>query len=148
MLSRFETEFERLAQSDSEVAGAWTRGYLAATVTREGKAVTNTAQLMGGILATLGREPAHLEELRRHFTSWQRRVGADGVDPITANIVRLTAYCGRVNARRAISWCDHDDPTAHQFEGGALAWPGSEFRAPTSSCCTTPRQLSDFCACN
>ncbi len=46
---------------------------------------------MAGILATLGRDSAHLEAVREHFARWHSRLETDGIDPTTATIVRLAA---------------------------------------------------------
>jgi len=91
MLATFDRELTALCEADDEPTGAWTRAYLASTVTPEGKAADNSAQLMAGILATLGRDSAHLEMVREHFARWHRRLESDGVDPVRATIVRLAA---------------------------------------------------------
>ena len=49
------------------------------------------AQLMAGILATLGRDSAHLEEVRARFARWHAHLEADGIDRTTATLVRLAA---------------------------------------------------------
>lgn len=91
MLARFDRELEALCSADPERAGAWARAYLTSTVTAEGKPADNSAQLMAGILATLGRDSKHLEVVRGHFARWHERLDADGIDPTTATIVRLAA---------------------------------------------------------
>lgn len=90
MLDRFEGTLAALEASDDE-SGAWTRAYLASTVTSKGRPADNSAQLMAGILATLGRDSAHLEAVREHFARWHKRIATDGIDPISATIVRLAA---------------------------------------------------------
>jgi AcrR family transcriptional regulator len=91
MLERFEEEMTSAAASDSESLGSWTRAYLASTVTGEGKPADNSAQLMAGILATMGQDSVHLEKVRQHFVRWHARIASDGIDPITATLVRLAA---------------------------------------------------------
>ena len=91
MLERFDHELERLYQAASERPGAWTRAYLASTVTDEGSPADNSAQLMAGILAALGRDSAHLEVVREHFGRWHERLATDEIDTTTATIVRLAA---------------------------------------------------------
>lgn len=91
MLDRFDRELESLSESDEEPEGAWTRAYLSSTVTDQGKPADNSAQLMAGILAALGRDSVHLETVREHFARWHRRIEADGIDRTTANIVRMAA---------------------------------------------------------
>ena len=91
MLARCDEELETLCRADPELQGAFTRAYLASTVTDEGKPADNSAQLMAGILATLGRDSAHLEAVRARFAQWHERLEGDGIDPTTATIVRLAA---------------------------------------------------------
>jgi AcrR family transcriptional regulator len=71
--------------------GAFARAYLASTVTDEGKPADNSAQLMAGLLATLGRDSAHLEAVRARFAEWHQAFSDDGLDDTTAAIIRLAA---------------------------------------------------------
>ena len=91
MLAGFDGELAGLSESDEEPAGAWTRAYLSSTVTETGKPADNSAQLMAGILATLGHDSAHMQAVREHFSRWHSRLETDGIDPTTATIVRLAA---------------------------------------------------------
>jgi AcrR family transcriptional regulator len=90
MLDGFERTLASLTEADGS-AGSWTRAYLASTVTRSGRPADESAQLMAAILATLGRDSAHLEAVREHFARWHRRIAQDGIDPNAAIIVRLAA---------------------------------------------------------
>lgn len=91
MLDNLDRHLEALASADPEQTGAWTRAYLASTVTDEGKPADNSAQLMAGVLATLGRDTARLEQVRERFARWHARLESDGIDPATATLVRLAA---------------------------------------------------------
>ena len=91
MLERFEEQMSSLCEADPESTGAWTRAYLGSTVTGEGKPADNSAPLMAGILATMGRDSVHLEKVRRHFAGWHARLETDGIDPTTSALVRLAA---------------------------------------------------------
>lgn len=91
MLARFEDDMAALAMSDPRPEGAWTRAYLASTVTGDGKPADNSAQLMAGILATMGRDSVHLERVREHFVRWHKKLEKDAIDPTTATLVRLAA---------------------------------------------------------
>ena len=92
MLDRFDRELEALREADDGGnTGAAARAYLASTVTDEGKPADNSAQLMAGILATLGRDSPHLEAVRARFAQWQEALVGDGLDDTTATIVRLAA---------------------------------------------------------
>ena len=90
MLTGFDEKLRSL--SDAEHGpGAWTRAYLASTVTHDGEPADDSAQLMAGILATLGRDSGHLHVVRECFAQWHRRLASDGIDPTLAIVVRLAA---------------------------------------------------------
>ncbi len=91
MLERFDADLDALSAADAARAGAWTRAYLASTVTDDGKPADNSARLMAGILATLGGDSAHLEAVRERFARWHTRLEADGIDATTATLVGLAA---------------------------------------------------------
>jgi AcrR family transcriptional regulator len=91
MLARFDQALGDSREEGEGVAGSFTRAYLASTVTQEGKPADNSAQLMAGILASLGHDSEHLEEVRNHFSRWHQRLEEDGLDDTTATIVRLAA---------------------------------------------------------
>lgn len=91
MLDGFDEIQDQLVERDHERAGAWTRAYLASTVTDQGAPADGSAQLMAGILAVLDRNSSQLETLRERFGHWHRRVEADGIEPTRATIVRLAA---------------------------------------------------------
>lgn len=91
MLERFDADLDALSEADAASAGAWTRAYLASTVTDDGKPADNSARLMAGVLATLGRDSAHLEAVRERFACWHARLEADGIDETTAIVVGLAA---------------------------------------------------------
>ncbi len=91
MLQGFDERLETLTEVDDRGPGAFTRAYLATTVTAEGKPADNSARLMAGILATLGRDSTHMVQLREAFARWHARLAADGIDETTATLVRLAA---------------------------------------------------------
>jgi len=91
MLERFDRELEALCEADPDPRGAFTRAYLGSTVTAEGKPADQSARLMAGLLATLGRDSVHLARVRAAFARWHARLGGDGIDPTTATVVRLAA---------------------------------------------------------
>jgi hypothetical protein len=91
MLDEFDRVQEELAAADPETRGRFTRAYLASTVTQDGQPADQSGHLMAGILAGLGGDAARLAELPARFAAWQRRLSEDGVDPVSAAIVRLAA---------------------------------------------------------
>ena len=91
MLAGFDRVLVDLRDADPESIGAAARAYLASTVTLDGKPADNSAQLMAGILATLGRDSSHLAGVRERFEAWHAALLEDGLDETTATIVRLAA---------------------------------------------------------
>ena len=91
MLDNFDRVQADLAEADREAGGAWTRAYLASTVTNDGKPADGSAQLMAGLLALMGNDAEKLAPLRERFAEWHRRIERDSVEPEIAVIVRLAA---------------------------------------------------------
>jgi len=91
MLDDFDALQDALVAADPQPAGRWSRAYLAATVTDDGQPADNSAQLMAGILAAIDNDPARLQVIRERFAAWHTRIGADGIDPVRATLVRLAA---------------------------------------------------------
>ncbi|MGH0036555.1 MAG: TetR/AcrR family transcriptional regulator [Myxococcota bacterium] len=91
MLDGFERVQDELALEDDREPGRWTRAYLASTVDERGEPADASARLMAGLLAGLGGDTSRLDAVRTRFAGWQRRLEADGVDPVEATIVRLAA---------------------------------------------------------
>ncbi len=91
MLAGFDERLTAACDADPNPNGAWTRAYLDSTVTGDGKPADDSAQLMAGLLASLGRDSEHLEVIRRRFARWHEKLEQDGLDPTRASIVRLAA---------------------------------------------------------
>ena len=91
MLTRFDQALGDSRKEGGGAAGSFTRAYLASTVTQDGKPADNSAQLMAGILASLGHDSSHLEAVRSYFSRWHQQLEQDGLEDTTATIVRLAA---------------------------------------------------------
>lgn len=91
MLERFDLELAALREHEGGGPGAFVRAYLASTVTAEGKPADNSAQLMAGLLAVLGRDSGHLAAVRDRFAAWHQALLDDGLDDTTATVIRLAA---------------------------------------------------------
>jgi AcrR family transcriptional regulator len=76
-------------QAEPAAPGAFTRAYLHA---RLESVEPDDAPLHTALLAAAGEDPRYLEPFRQRAAAWQRRLEADGIDPVTANIVRLAAH--------------------------------------------------------
>jgi AcrR family transcriptional regulator len=91
MLDNFDRVQEAEAARDDESDGAWSRAYLASTVTPAGRPADGSAQVMAGLLALVGNDPEKLAPVRERFGAWHTRLASDGIEPETAMIVRLAA---------------------------------------------------------
>ena len=69
--------------------GSWSRGYLACAVDPSGREPFD--RLATSVLAAAANDPALLAPLRAQERVWRERRRADGLDPVTAAIVRLAA---------------------------------------------------------
>jgi AcrR family transcriptional regulator len=100
MVERLVAAFD--ADLDDEVAadtagdagetGRYVRAYVRATV-RESRTPEEVRRERAGaaVLAAMASEPQLLEPLRTSFDRWQRRLVADGIDPVKATVARLAA---------------------------------------------------------
>lgn len=82
-IERFELRFKKNLEGEGDVNGRYTRAYA--------KTAINSAEFMGEMSPLL---LAHLhddETDETRFAAWQKQLDEDGIDPVTAAIVRLTA---------------------------------------------------------
>lgn len=81
---------ERIAehQLDDRAPGGWTRGYLQ-TCAMDG--ADAEGRLATAILAAGATDPGLLAPLRERQAGWRQALGDDGIDRITAHVVRLAA---------------------------------------------------------
>jgi AcrR family transcriptional regulator len=91
MLDNFDRVQEDEASRDAVRKGAWSRAYLASTVTPDGGPADGSAQVMAGLLALIGNDTEKLVPVRERFGGWHARLTSDGIEPETAMIVRLAA---------------------------------------------------------
>lgn len=76
----------------SAAPGRYVRSYVRATIRAPRTAAEVRRERAGAaVLAAMAAEPQLLEPLRRSFERWQRRLTADGVDPVRATVARLAA---------------------------------------------------------
>jgi AcrR family transcriptional regulator len=86
LASRCDSEQARAMAVDPETAGAFTRAYLAA---RSKPPEPQEEPVHTAILAAAGTDSQYLEPFRSRFAEWQARLESDGIDPVTASVVRL-----------------------------------------------------------
>lgn len=86
LIEQCESEQEAAAAVDPEAEGAFLRSYL--TVRTKPVDPLNET-LRTAVVVALGTDPEYLKPLRERLTTWQARLVNDGIDPVTASIVRL-----------------------------------------------------------
>jgi AcrR family transcriptional regulator len=86
LATRCEANQARALCAEPASPGAFTRAYLRA---RLESIKPDEAPLHTALLAAAGQDPRYLEPFRQRAADWQRRIEEDGIDPVTANIVRL-----------------------------------------------------------
>lgn len=72
-------------------AGSWTRGYLRACAVDDPPKGDAEGRLGVAVLAAGAIDPGLLERLRQRQDTWRERLCGDGIDPATAQVVRLAA---------------------------------------------------------
>ncbi|MGE5646342.1 MAG: TetR/AcrR family transcriptional regulator [Acidobacteriota bacterium] len=86
----FESEMDRLAGLDPQPAGRRIRAYLNASQKPEVSEFTvRTSQISAALLAAVSVNPSLLEPLHERTRVLREAFHADGIDPVTAEIVRL-----------------------------------------------------------
>lgn len=68
-------------------AGSFTRAFVKTTITP----VDLETQLGSGLLAAVALNPDLLGPVKKHYTAWQKEIEQDGINPVTATLVRLAA---------------------------------------------------------
>lgn len=85
-VSGFETAIDDLVAKDREPVGRFSRAYIRASF--EPVAPGDLDRLGSCIIAALNNEPDQLEPLRAQHRRWQKKIEDDGLDPVTATIIR------------------------------------------------------------
>jgi AcrR family transcriptional regulator len=83
---RCQRDQARVLAGDTGKPGAFARAYLAI---RSEPVDPQTRPMHIALLAAAGTDPQYLEPFRRRLVEWQQRLEADGIDPVTATVVRL-----------------------------------------------------------
>ena len=84
LVSRFEKI--RAGHAATGGPGAHTSAYLWATFDEAGRELDKAS---AGVAAAVANDPSLLEPLRVAYRRWQHQLTSDGIDPVSATIVRL-----------------------------------------------------------
>jgi AcrR family transcriptional regulator len=82
-----ETWSQAVETAKDKEKGAFTRAFVKTTVTPP----EFETELSSGLLAAAALNPALLEPVKKHYTAWQKQIENDGINPVTATLVRLAA---------------------------------------------------------
>jgi AcrR family transcriptional regulator len=88
LATRCEGEQQHAMENDPRPGGGFTRAYLAVRATPP---EPQEKSIHTALLTAAGSEPHYLEPIRAQFEKWRARLESDGIDPVTATIVRLAA---------------------------------------------------------
>jgi AcrR family transcriptional regulator len=85
MVTHFNDAIQRHVEHAPASPGRWCRAFIRASAesSTEGTILTNC------ILAATANDPSLLEVLRQQYAEWQRQLTHDGLDPVTATVIRL-----------------------------------------------------------
>lgn len=93
MLGRYGERFDQaraiLAEADPRAAGRHTRAYIRATLGEAMGAAADFDSLGAALIAAVARNPALLDPIRERYRAWQAAIEDDGLDPVTATLLRL-----------------------------------------------------------
>ena len=81
----YKNKIANHAAEDLEEKGKWTRAYLDANFTK----VYQNKDMHAGLLAAKAVNPNLLGPIHEVYSEWQEEIENDGLDPITATIIRL-----------------------------------------------------------
>lgn len=88
-LDAFEKEVMRVKGDDTS-PGAWLRAYIAASFPKDRSVVSEQSFIGSAVLAGVGTEPALVEPYRQHLHAWVEHASADGLEPMLAQLIRLS----------------------------------------------------------
>jgi len=83
---RCESEQSAAQAGDTDSPGAFTRAYL---IARAEPPNPREEPIHTALLAAAGTDPQYLDPIRERFRVWQTKLQSDGIDPVTAMIVKL-----------------------------------------------------------
>lgn len=86
-IDRFNSDLERLVQTEEQGPGGWLRAYAKASIAE----ITDpaNASVFASLFAAGEEYPTVLEIMRRSYVEWQQQVEASPLDPAIALLVRL-----------------------------------------------------------
>jgi len=88
LVVRCDDEQQHAIETDRATAGSFTRAYL---TVRTAPPKLQDQPINTALLAAAGTDPQYLAPVRVQLARWQARLECDGIDPVSATIVRLAA---------------------------------------------------------
>ncbi len=86
LLESHLAQFERALEAGADgTPGSWTRAFVRASVAES----PEVSEMNAALLAAVGENPGLLEPFRESARGWQANAESDGIDPVTATLIRL-----------------------------------------------------------
>jgi AcrR family transcriptional regulator len=76
---------QAVEHAKDDAKGAFTRAFVKTTV----NPAELETELASGLLAAVALNPELLEPVKKHYGAWQKNIEGDGINPVTATLVRL-----------------------------------------------------------
>jgi AcrR family transcriptional regulator len=89
MVRSFDDARDRVAGSDDDAPGAWTRAYVRTTAGSGSPSEHDTTS--SALLAAIALEPSLVTPLRERYVHWRARIADDGIDGIDGAVACLAA---------------------------------------------------------
>ncbi|SFE81994.1 TetR/AcrR family transcriptional regulator [Alteribacillus iranensis] len=85
LANNYMTKIEENAENDPVDEGKWTRAFLNVTFNQ----TYQNKDMNAGLLAAKAVKPELLQPINKAYAKWQEHIENDGLDPVTATIIRL-----------------------------------------------------------
>lgn len=85
LIDSYDSEFDKYININEAKKGNWSRAYMEYTF----KDMSKDKNIGTALVASVFSNPDLMEKLKLKFENWQQNIENDGIDPVTATIVRL-----------------------------------------------------------
>lgn len=85
LIDSYDSEFDKYININEAKKGNWSRAYMEYTF----KDMSKDKNMGTALVASVFSNPDLMEKLKLKFENWQQNIENDGIDPVTATIVRL-----------------------------------------------------------
>lgn len=107
IIDRVTEGINKRVSDDPNPHGKWCRAYVEEIFTQFG----DLAKMNAGLLAAISTNPGMLRPLQEHYEVWKYKMEHDGIDPVSAMVIRLAVDGLKFNALFGISSLQEGDKT-------------------------------------